>query len=709
MGSDNVLKEFERALELQRGGQIEIFSLFVGTHVDGNLKPFNGFADTWPDHSSSSLPQKKISETMAEIFAFPGIHIDPNDITPKLEMVRERFGLTVWPKYRSYWQELSKIDKARQDHLAKTVGYQANPDKWLEIDLNDYDYDCRSMRAAVGRVTAKNNEEEGKLFVMVQGFDFVMFWSSSDLEHIASGLEQDLFHEKKYERPEGVNPAFVRVSWVRKPSESETTTTTRQIIGVEIAIKPSHSEIPHINRVYFDSKQMKKLSTELISDIIIREKRPYNLNDTASSTNIINDFSYSPYEVPNIVYTKGSFLPDPKDNILFARKDFKTEGSKIIRIKQNGNVLANPSNRRDGDIFEISFNVLNLIENKSVCILEMKADWQYEDLTGKLKQEDVSWESVPENNIYFVSGKLPLTIQGDGMSDKIVVRVVVPAPDRTDCGSSFNFQRSWLARIAPVNIRLRFEDKTGEESTQVFQFCNPGVPLTEPSRDDVMFLFADDLRRYERYAIRCTWQTKEFEYLKEPDRKVFEVRAPGRCFNMSVDDMRYYVYLSSKNSEQTEIEWATSTEDDFSWKAYLLIDRLCKRVYAVKFVLQTPHTMSIGYFKIPLYGEISEPFALSYSKEISPESILEQFNPVEVVGVELSEKSNNNNDNNSVVVGNQKVENQTISSVTQEIQSVVQSLTIKEDPNVLFSEIKSHLDQKFDLLNEKLRVLSTQK
>eukprot|EP00298_Acanthocystis_sp_HF-20_P011242 c19296_g1_i2.p1 GENE.c19296_g1_i2~~c19296_g1_i2.p1 ORF type:complete len:823 (+),score=383.09 c19296_g1_i2:27-2471(+) len=718
---DPMVQQIEFALNAHRTGEIVVIPFLIGTVLNGMYKQFSSFGGPWPQQMVSPISQTSIGSVISELFSLQGIFVDPNDILPKLDVTKEKLGSVIWPRYRGQWKDLTQIDQNREQLLLETVGWRAEPDRWIEVEMADYENNSAVIRASVGKVTASNSEQ-GKLFVMVQGFEYVGLFSNVDLERISHN-NQELFYERKLERPENVSPAFVKLKWVREnpivEGESEKK-TVNQIIGIEIVLKPSHSQSSQIERVFFDAKEVKFNSKEVISDIVFKEKKPIKSNSTNQNE---SDFFYSPYEeVSDKILTKGKFLPNGDENIITAKSDFKTKGEGTIRIKQTGQVIANQVSRRSDDSFEISFNILNLIDEKNVCILELSAEWQYALDNGK--NEAKSWNKIQNENIFTLSGPpFPLLLAPGAVSEKLTIRVFIKAPGRENASSCFNWSRSWLARLGPVNIRLTFEEKNGNISTHVFQFCNGEIPFSKKESKDKLFAFVDDLQKYERYALRCSFRTENLSDTTNADQELFEVRVPGRCFTPKVSDLRYFAYQGLKSENNSEIEWESSSEENFSWKGYMLVDKNCRRVYAVKFVLQTLHTMSISYLKLPLYGDItSETAELSYSQEVSPQSVLDGFNPsdnqdVIVVSEDVPKLQVIQNPTKRAFLYQDKVKQlENENNENKENKNKLESNLVKntEDNNVvnvvvnsndLLVEVKNYVDKKFNELHLKLNDL----
>jgi len=83
---DNVLYEYEMALELAEVAQITICPLFAGRYisVDSNKKLLDKFDAfdylRFPETASKTYPAKSVRETMRQLMRKQGVHVDPDDI-----------------------------------------------------------------------------------------------------------------------------------------------------------------------------------------------------------------------------------------------------------------------------------------------------------------------------------------------------------------------------------------------------------------------------------------------------------------------------------------------------------------------------------------------------------------------------------------------------------------------------------------------------
>src|SRR5690606_26331168 len=79
-------------------------------------------------------------------------------------------------------------------------------------------------------------------------------------------------------------------------------------------------------------------------------------------------------------------------------------------------------------------------------------------------------------------------------------------------------------------------------------------------------------------------------------------------------DLHQIVYKSEKD-DVTEVDLEIGKDEDtYTWKAWALIDRNCRRVYAFKVLLTNkprieggkPTALSFGYVPLPIYGNSSD-------------------------------------------------------------------------------------------------------
>ncbi|KAJ3072386.1 hypothetical protein HK102_006247, partial [Quaeritorhiza haematococci] len=112
---DNVLLEWECALEMARRGQIHIIPLLVGNvevgKVDGakTYRRFNGFGIPLPEVNTAHCKDYTVRDTVRELLRFQGVFLNPEELGDKLKTIRDRFSSDIWPNYRSQWIDLSSL------------------------------------------------------------------------------------------------------------------------------------------------------------------------------------------------------------------------------------------------------------------------------------------------------------------------------------------------------------------------------------------------------------------------------------------------------------------------------------------------------------------------------------------------------------------------------------------------------------------------
>ncbi|KAI8849603.1 hypothetical protein BC829DRAFT_180753 [Chytridium lagenaria] len=103
---DNVLAEWEAALDLNSKGNVDILPLLIGTNADqGAYNRFSAF-------STSSIPnitplhiKRSARSVIADMLAIQGLFVDPSDLEERLSILCERFASNIWSKYRHLWHD----------------------------------------------------------------------------------------------------------------------------------------------------------------------------------------------------------------------------------------------------------------------------------------------------------------------------------------------------------------------------------------------------------------------------------------------------------------------------------------------------------------------------------------------------------------------------------------------------------------------------
>ncbi|KIJ38048.1 hypothetical protein M422DRAFT_76003 [Sphaerobolus stellatus SS14] len=171
---------------------------------------------------------------------------------------------------------------------------------------------------------------------------------------------------------------------------------------------------------------------------------------------------------------------------------------------------------------------------------------------------------------------------------------------------------AFIARHRPLRLKLTLEEIAGEECSLVSEYVFNPYPFKGKEEDDIAYLSFDDPERFERYAIRVK---------KGSDNAVLKVAH----HDIDVTRLQKIVYNAIK-TEETEIDMEigrVGKDDDlWEWRAWALVDLSCRRIYAIKILLQEGKTIkkkrfaSLGYVAVPSYGDIIEKTRpIQYAKE----------------------------------------------------------------------------------------------
>eukprot|EP01127_Copromyxa_protea_P009743 TRINITY_DN2315_c0_g3_i2.p1 TRINITY_DN2315_c0_g3~~TRINITY_DN2315_c0_g3_i2.p1 ORF type:complete len:347 (+),score=87.69 TRINITY_DN2315_c0_g3_i2:709-1749(+) len=227
--------------------------------------------------------------------------------------------------------------------------------------------------------------------------------------------------------------------------------------------------------------------------------------------------------------------------------------------------------RENADIFTGSVTLFNKNKVDPVPILDVKCEWRH---VG-----NPEWKPVTE---FVVENVLPFTcepLQPAGC----FFTATIESPEKKVRW----FNKAWIARRQPIRFRLTFEDAEGAKSSQVFEYCYTPFKVATAGEADVLFVKADKPDTWERESVS----------VKKNSGSVITI--DGNDY--SVKQMRALVYQAQKTGE-TEL----LLKEGNHWSAWGLVDLNCKRVYAIKVLVWTEVSASVGYAPLELYGHVDE-------------------------------------------------------------------------------------------------------
>ena len=152
------------------------------------------------------------------------------------------------------------------------------------------------------------------------------------------------------------------------------------------------------------------------------------------------------------------------------------------------------------------------------------------------------------------------------------------------------WNRSFGARHSPIRLRLELEEVDGGRASIVMEYVY--VPYAFEKRkegegegSDLAMFWMDSVRLYERYVVHVARGV----VLDGTNKDACVLKIKGA--DISVRALEKIAYAACKGSAEdavTEVEMnlgASSADSPWSWKAYALVDRSCRRVYAFKVVM----------------------------------------------------------------------------------------------------------------------------
>ncbi|KAJ3107112.1 hypothetical protein HDU97_004805 [Phlyctochytrium planicorne] len=113
---DNVLLEWETALELFEQGHIAIFPILVGEvevvnerNLYRRFDSFGMIRDIPDVHIKGSVSKYTARQAIDALFKLQGVFMNPMDLPDKLNAIVERFSVDIWPKFREHWADQESI------------------------------------------------------------------------------------------------------------------------------------------------------------------------------------------------------------------------------------------------------------------------------------------------------------------------------------------------------------------------------------------------------------------------------------------------------------------------------------------------------------------------------------------------------------------------------------------------------------------------
>ncbi|KAI9327676.1 hypothetical protein BDR26DRAFT_875064 [Obelidium mucronatum] len=218
---------------------------------------------------------------------------------------------------------------------------------------------------------------------------------------------------------------------------------------------------------------------------------------------------------------------------------------------------------------------------------------------------------------------LPISIPAFGTATIVAdmaIQVHRYYPDNRT-GSNCNF--SWIAYRsgAPLVLDVELEDMNGEKFGGLVEFPLPALYLKSAEKEAVFVLETDDVDVCEREIVSIEMKKEpayDAEYL-DPREKIateFAVGWTGRGMTFGIPTLRHIVnQAESQSPEKSETKqlgtynltpffFSDEAENaQFRHSAYAVIDFQRRSVVAIRFTTESAAMKSVGYFRVPPYGD----------------------------------------------------------------------------------------------------------
>ncbi|KAF4601724.1 hypothetical protein EYR40_004923 [Pleurotus pulmonarius] len=339
------------------------------------------------------------------------------------------------------------------------------------------------------------------------------------------------------------------------------------------------------------------------SDLPFVSVCPIDINTCTKSSEIVvlsegGLRSYTPrgeYRIPPTVRVSATLTEKP----LRVPRTFKTVTSPslpvVLKVTSDPPLTANAEYaRNDIDYFE---GIVSIV-NKSPVNGGEPVTLESITATFRLVGDE---EYAPVASIKVINEMFPLTVD-PRQARPIRFLVEVPRPEADKKMDIRWWNRAYIARSRPLRLKLTVADLEGEEASVVceYVFTPYSLDKPKPESEEIAFFHFDDDDRCNRPYIRVSPSTRKDTLLEIDGNEVTTTKLQQ-------------IVWSALKSGDSEIELGMGNEragGDWEWKAWALVDINCRRVYALKVLLNQGPNVSVkkyaclGYVPCPPYGGV---------------------------------------------------------------------------------------------------------
>ncbi|KAJ3350863.1 hypothetical protein HDU83_009391 [Entophlyctis luteolus] len=753
---DNVVREWQTALDLCANGEIEIIPILVGVNrnVDGCAvyQKFNGFGllGQLPDFPVSSAPANglTVKEVVSEIFKLQGIFLNPQDVVERLSVIQTRFSAEVWPKYRKYWANQQEIGaepkytcvQCKQEFTESSNGEGSRVDfvnEFAYISADDFNENDEGVVVArIGAVLSAHPEESDKIFVDVKCGTEAWCQTFSKSEVAAANVSEPVVFLN------GTNKEYTKVQW---------TTVDHTAVCITMSCAASTSMNPASASISFNWPDVSKKNGPTLSTVEFSDLPQFGEKGLSEKLQKEENVYHFPKEIKMI----GDTIQLPPARKAESTLPIYASPKTPLKVKVLSSFVRFDSrSKTDYFVFEVSVTNTsdkgNLVAGISAFAkFRMPADAQLKvpDTNEEGFVLTGNWKSMDDVDIDSAN-KLPVTVAA-AESSKISLSVRLSAAQycpKNDFVCSARYSRISMHSGFPILLDLEFEDIKGEKFGTIVEMVIPEIRLEQPEVDALFSMIVDDAVVYDREITQLKRPTeyplngddsKDPLYLRD-HATLFTVNTgnSGRGVNTAV--LRHFVLKAEEQKNKTNSSSAFGVYDAtsvvttkylpytdfdrsrFQVHVYAIVDFSRRSVVAFRFQAITRTMESVGYYYVAPYGDALQKGASAvdvipvfesgacdtFQDWISAESKMHPFvnigsqppqtlPPVEprIVFAPASSDGNSAEDTRSATVDSKALIDALRPAIAQELRDTLRAELVGEVRAALKEEIKAEIQK----------------
>ncbi|KAJ3201833.1 hypothetical protein HDU82_007838 [Entophlyctis luteolus] len=633
-GTDNVVKEWQCALAMQRKNSIQIVPILVGAEdrVDGSrlYKRFNGFSivGSLPNITIKDAPDENtVRDVVTAILKLQGVFMNPSEVSDKIPIIVSRFSNELWPSFRQFWDNQSELGPEPQYtcvQCLKPFSESKNGEGACRFHLTDGPVQKFGLSLVAHAIVIIPNTTTS--FVMV-------------LETKARVTADD-FGERYSDEPVSIDFGSTLYSaGVYSDCVFLNATITKQSVRWFNILTKEDVASANVHEPIFDIKN--EFGSYAFAKWVTNE-----------SNEVVG---INPYKIPAAHLFSGKPLLQ-----IASRKpeEFKAWASpntslrlKVVHNNQT-NAMNNTYYKTDNfngtiTIINTSKDPMSVLEGRAFCRLRVPdgATLRFPEGENETDADDPEfvltqkWKKVP---VYFFptggntrnADPIPPLLIPASSSVTLQFRVAVPCSkyygEEIPKENNYFSWISYAAGAVPVLIDLELEDVNGETFGGVVEFVLPEIGASKKD-DNASFhmTFGNPETVEEKFAKVIVsnedpyWSSYSNPQAARDARLSFQISFDGGQ-SIKVSTLRYIVLEAEKTAKAANLSPRLAVMDitdtcinhtypygdfvkhPFQCFAHAIVDLQRRTVVAIRFKGATSGMQTVGYFQLPTYGDALE-------------------------------------------------------------------------------------------------------